>query len=605
MFAPRFFPIIPMGHGKRRRIRILKIQEFSLKNLRRRTSRRWQRLRLSLAGTHAMPLLVALGLVSGLAAGGVIVVFRWLIEASQAAILPDGGIENYEGLSWPNRLLLATLGGIVLGILFRLGSQQRFRVGVLHVMERLAYYEGYLPLKNAVMQFVGAAIALISGQSLGREGPGIHLGAASASLVGQGLALPNNAIRTLCACGTAAAIAASFNTPLAGVIFAMEVVMMEYTIAGFAPVILAAVSATALTRVVFGDQAAFVVSSRELVSLWELVYIVVMGLAVGALAAAFITLLQRLTVFAQRLPVWASMGLAGLTVGLIAIWVPEVMGIGYDSVNAALLGQLGLQLLLILMVAKLIATAVCVGLGLPAGLIGPCLVIGASAGGAFGFLLGYLPGAQAHPGVYAMLGMGAMVGATLHAPLAALLALLEMTGNPNIIMPGMLAVVSAYLAAKELFRMDSVFVQQMRNLGLDYSNDPVSQHLRRLGVAAVMDTQFATSERRLERADARQIMQGTPRWIIVRHEERRDLLPAADLARALEEQSDESLDLLEIPSKRRTLAPVAVQATLQQALEQLNRTGAEALYVVPLMTPLVEQPFGIVTRNRIEESYRS
>jgi CIC family chloride channel protein len=582
----------------------LKIPEFSWKNLRRRTSGRWQRLRLSLAGSHAMPLLVALGLISGLAAGGVIVAFRWLIEASQRAILADGGIEDFEGLSWPGRLLLATAGGIVIGVLFRMVSQQRFQVGVLHVMDRLAYYEGYLPLKNALIQFVGAAIALITGQSLGREGPGIHLGAASASLIGQGLAVPNNAIRTLCACGTAAAIAASFNTPLAGVIFAMEVVMMEYTIAGFAPVILAAVSATALTRIAFGDEAVFVVSARELAGLWELPYIVIMGLAVGALAAAFIALLQRLTLAAQGLPVWASMAVAGLTVGVIAIWVPEVMGIGYDSVNAALLGQLGLQLLLILTLAKLVATAVCVGLGLPAGLIGPCVVIGASAGGAFGLLLAYLPGVHAHPGVYAMLGMGAMVGATLHAPLAALLALLETTGNPNIILPGMLAVVSAYLAAKELFRMDSVFLHQMRNLGLDYSNDPLSQHLRRSGVAAVMETAFATSKRLIERADASSMMQDMPRWIIVRHDERRDLLPAADLARALEEQNGESLDLLEIPSKRRSLAPVAVQATLQQALDQLNKTGAEALYVVPLMKPFVEQPLGIVTRNQIEESYR-
>ena len=205
------------------------------------------KLRLRLASVDALSL-SALGLASGLLAGAVILVFRKTIESAQAAFLPGGGVENYEALGWEYRLALPIGGGLLLGLLWQLIAPKHRAVGVTHVMERLAYHQGYLPWRNALMQFVGAAASIIAGHSVGREGPGIHLGAASGSLLGQGLTLPNNAIRNLVACGTAAAIAASFNTPIAGVVFAMEVVMMEFTLAGFAPVILAAVSATMLTR---------------------------------------------------------------------------------------------------------------------------------------------------------------------------------------------------------------------------------------------------------------------------------------------------------------------------------------------------------------------
>ena len=216
----------------------------------------------------------------------------------------------------------------------------RVGVGVVHVMERLAYHEGYLPLKNAFMQFIGGSIALITGQSAGREGPCIHLGATAASQLGQRLNLPNNSIRTLVACGIASAIAASFNTPLAGVIFTMEVVFMEYTISGFTPVILAAVSATAANRLVFGSTSIFVVPYLDLVSFWELPIIAIMGIGIGAVATTFIVMLRDVTQWGQKIHFSLRMTIAGIGVGCCAVIAPEVMGIGYDSVNDALMGNM-------------------------------------------------------------------------------------------------------------------------------------------------------------------------------------------------------------------------------------------------------------------------
>jgi len=562
-----------------------------------------ERMRLRLAALQGGPLMALLGLLVGLASGAVILAFRATIELSQASFLPRGEVESYEALAGGWRLLLPAASGLACGLLFQLLGGN-VRVGIVHVMERLAYHEAHLPLRHAVAQFVGGALALIGGQSLGREGPSVHLGAASGSLIGQRLAFPNNSIRTMVACGSAAAIAASFNTPLAGVVFAMEVIMMEYTIAGFTPVILAAVSATALSRMVYGDAPAFTVPPIALDNLWELPYIVVMGVLIGALAAALAEILRVVDSRTRALAPVLRLTAGGAAVGLCGVAVPEVLGIGYDTVNGALVGDMGLLALLVVAAAKLLASALSAGTGNPGGLIGPSLFIGATAGAAAGIAGEALPMAVSNANLYAMLGMGAMMGAMLQAPLAALLALLELTGNPNIIMPAMLAIVSANLAARELFGAESILHLQMREQGLRYGADPIAQSLNRVGVAAVMSRDFVTAEAVVDRQQAAELLAGTPRWILVRRDQNRLLLPAADLARYLEAADEARIDLTEIPGHRRRLAGVHPQATLQEALRVLEASGAEALCVERPIAPMVTRQFGVLTRSQIESAYR-
>ena len=440
----------------------------------------------------------------------------------------------------------------------------RLRTGVAHVLERLSYNEGQLPLQNAALQFIGGALVLIFGMALGREGPSVHLGAASGSQLGRWVRIPHNSLRTLVGCGVAAAIAAAFNTPLAGVAFALEVVLMEFALRDLTPVILAAVSGATLGRLSYGSSTAFLVPPMSLVSLWELPYIVAMGVAIGALAAAFIVLVRKLTRVLRPWPWWLRVIAAGVLIGGCGVAVPEVMGIGYDTVNLALVGRYALSTLAAIAAVKLIATGIGISAGLPGGLIGPSLVVGAAAGGVLGHLGSNLaPIATSELGLYAMLGMGAMMGATLQAPLAALLALIELTGDLNITLAGMLAIVSATLAAKELFSCESVFTMQMRALGLDHSNDPVAQKLRRIGVTAAMSRAFRSTAPRVAAAQAAALLDGTPQWIVVATDEGKVLLPAADLARHLEASPAAEVDLMDIPAHRRTLARIHAEATLQ------------------------------------------
>jgi len=372
-------------------------------------------------------------------------------------------------------------------------------------------------------------------------------------------------------------------------------------------VILATVSATTLTRFAFGADLAFSVPPLHMGSLAELPLILLMGMAMGAVATAYIRLLRLFYRGGQHLPLWLRPVAAGVLVGLAALAVPQVMGIGYDTVDDALRGNLAIGLMAALVLAKVVATSAAVGLGVPGGLIGPSLVIGAMGGGLFGALVQHfdlLPGISI--GFHVMLGMGAMMAGALQAPLAALLAILELTGNPNIIFPGMLAVIAATLTSGYLHGRESIFQAQLRAMGVDYRNDWIARGLRQVGVAAVMNRSFVELAPRLARPVAERALEGKPRWVLLRRDDGHALLmPAADLARTLQDQPDVAeLDLLAIPANRLTAASIDFQASLQEAEEELRRTGAEVLYVTRLTVPGLPRVYGVLTRDDMLGGYR-
>jgi len=571
--------------------------------------------RRRLSGVDALPQLAVLGLLSGLITGGVILLFRLAIEWPLEHFLPGSGSESFEQLDILTRGLLPLAGALALGlILHRLAIHDR-KVGIVHVMERLNYHQGYISLRSAIVQFISGVSTVVSGQSAGREGPAVHLGAAFSSLMGQWMRLPNNSIRTLVACGCAAAISASFNTPISGVIFAMEVVMMEYTIAGFTPIILAAVSAAIVSQAVYGSEPAFSVPALTMNSLMEIPWILAIAVIIGIAAAVFIQLVDTMGRHHHQ-PVLLRIGIAGALMVPFAVFIPQTMGIGYDTVNETINGSLGFWLLLSAGTAKLLITSLTIGLGMPSGVIGPTLFMGATLGGAMG-----LVGAQIAPdiassvGFYAMLGMGAMMGAVLQAPLAALMAVMELTRNPNIILPAMLIITTASLVTSEAFGKKSLFLTILKSQGLSYQNSPVIQALRRVSVGAIMERNILRTERHLTIEEARKALKSEPKWLIVEGSNGPTaLLPAVDLARYLEDtektvaeegiEMPESVDLMDIPANRRDLASVQYQATLEEALNEFDNTNAEALYVQRHVAPMIQRIYGVVLKSDIESYYQ-
>jgi len=403
--------------------------------------------------------LTLLGSCAGVLASLGVLFFRWCIETGQSQFLPGGQIGNYEALPVWVRIALPVAGGLLLGLLISRLPAARLEIGVVHILNRI-HQSGSerLPACNAAVQFLGGIVAIISGQSVDREGPGVHIGAASAGMIGRFIATNAEENHTLLACGAAASIAAAFNTPLAGVVFVIEVLQVKYRIIRFFPVIMAAVFGAIISREIHGSAPSFAIPAIDLGSLLELPFIAAMGFLAGLCAMLFVSLSESILRNTGSWPLTRCYVLAGLCTGILALWTPQIMGVSYDTLEAMLHGQVAFTLVLALVFTKLIATAVCIGLRIPGGLIGPMLVIGGAIGSAAGLIASHLyPAHAGSSSFYAVLGMVAMLGAALRAPMTALIALLELTSNPNIILPGMLAVVSANVANLLLLGKDSAF----------------------------------------------------------------------------------------------------------------------------------------------------
>jgi len=308
-----------------------------------------------------------------------------------------------------------------------------------------------------------------------------------------------------------------------------------------------------------------------------------MGIIIGCISAVFTQMTLFMTDAWKEKSIIFRMAMAGLIVGAISAVIPQVMGIGYDTVNSALIGQIGLMTLIFIVAAKCTASAVACGLGIPGGLIGPNLVIGACAGGAVALIAqNFFPGI-AYEGFYATLGMGAMMGATLQAPLAALIALLELTANQAIILPGMVAIISAMLAERIIFKKPSIYRLLMMARGLDYRNHPVAQALRRTGVASVMERNIIQQGETVTLEKAEKLLQHQPRWIAVLIE-------------------DIIIELLNFPAMRQTASKVTTIDTLQEAYQVMQNQDMQIVYVCGAHGKTQNKIYGILTLEHIERN---
>lgn len=577
-----------------------------MKNLSNLFKKRMDHFRHSLSDIDALPQLTLIGVIIGFFSGFLIVLFRLFVELPLQFFLPNNP-ENFEALSTVQHFLFPFIGALIIAAGLYYIPKKYHSVSVGNVLDRLHNHQGRMSLGNVAVQFFGGIACLISGQSVGREGPAVHVGASAASLLGQWLKLPNNSLRTLVGCGVAAAIAASFNTPIAGVIFAMEVVLMSYSIVGFIPVMMASVCGALITRLIFGEESLFSFTGFQMRGLWELVVMAMAGLIIGMIA----TIYMRLQLNFSRLlnySISVKVILGGLLTACVAVFIPEVLGLGYDTVNLALEGKLTLSALCLILFAKILTTSFSVGMGMPAGLIGPQLFMGACAGAIIGTIMnGFFPDSS-NSGFYVLLGMAAMMGAVINAPLAALMAVLELTHNPSIIFPSILIIVTACITTRLLFKCEGIFIEQLATNGQSLNASPSQQILNAIGVRSVMKTEFVESAAQLSITSANALLNSNPLWVVVHHtNEDITLLRAADLARYIKQGITEgsTIDLLDIPAERLSLSVIHERATLYEAQQILIQQQTDALYVVP-NTPSTHTPLilGIITHSTIENHYR-
>lgn len=544
-----------------------------------------KRIFLRLAANRSLALLSVLGLIVGTLVGLLMVGFEAVITWSHTVITNGGTVrpDDFSAMPALNRFLAPIGGGLFIAlVLVRAKAQERLS-GIAHVINQLSHHDSMLPSRNAIFQFWGACMALASGMSVGREGPAIHLGAALAGYGGRRGLLPANATRILVACGTAAAVAASFNTPLAGVVLAMEVILMEYSIAGFAPIILAAVGATTVAQVFHGTLPTFAVPDIELASLTELPWLVFVGVVLGCMSRALGTFIDRVTAAVSNWSLYAKLSFAGLVCGGFGFFVPEVMGVGYTTVDKTLIGDYTLGFILILLILKLVASSIAIAMGVPGGIIGPTIVTGVLAGAALGYIGRSFGLDEVSPiAFYALLGMGAMMGATLHAPLAALTAMLELTSNPNVILPGMLVVIVAYLTNRVGFNGQSIFLRILERQGEPWEPDPREQAMQQTAVATTLDDNAIALDATMS---VGHLVEAAAEYHLIVVPSINCLYSGADLLEWQQHNmpdyaDDAMIDIAATGVRNKHCLPIRAGASVYSAYVQLSRGETQSFYVV-------------------------
>lgn len=333
---------------------------------------------------------------------------------------------------WWVILAAPTIGGLIVGAILHHIQPGRRVFGVADVIEARAQGGRGLGLRSGLLSALITTISLGSGASAGREGPVVHLGATLGSAICRAFQLPDSARRILLACGVASAVSASFNAPIAGVLFAHEVILGHYAFSAFVPIVIASAMGTLLSRLVIGDIAAFEIPAYQITSYWEIPAFALLGLTCAAVAILFQFALIGTDWFARniRMSLWMRPVVGGFTVGLIGLAFPEVLGVGYEATDLALHQKLSLGLLFALLFAKTAATAITLASRFGGGIFSPSLYLGAMTGGAFGIIAaGAFPELASSHGLYSILGMGAVAAAVLGAPISTTMIVFELTGG--------------------------------------------------------------------------------------------------------------------------------------------------------------------------------
>jgi CIC family chloride channel protein len=424
----------------------------------------------------------------------------------------------------------------------------------------------------------------------------IQIGASLGSVIAQRGRLSENGVRTLVAAGAAGGLAAAFNAPIAGSLFALEVVLGDFAIASFSPVVMAGVAATVVSRGVYGDAQVFDIPQYALMSAGEFVPYVLLGLIAGIVAVGFTLFLYNQERTWERLspPPWIKPAVGGLLVGMVALAFPEILGIGHLAMDRMLEGQVGLGLLLALMIMKIVATSLTLGSGGSGGVFVPSLFVGAALGGAVGIAVSHwAPFPHGGPGAYALVGMGALVAATSHAPLTGIVIMFELTGDYQIILPVMVACILSTVVASSL-KEESIYTQKLKWKGISLRQGREENILRHLRVADVVRGEYQSFSENDTLSAVLSEAVGSPQTtfpLVTPEEKYAGVIRVQDLHRALEARGE--LESVLVAADLSTLIPgVNKNATLEHVLELLNQSGTDLLPVVDEEEELVGVVFG-------------
>lgn len=433
--------------------------------------------------------LLIFAVLTGVGAGYGAVIFRWLIHFITHVFF-DGGETAFSFLGKYYVLIIPAIGGLLVGLITHFLAPETKGHGVPEVILAIDKQGGRIRFRVALIKAIVSSISIGSGGSVGREGPIVQIGSSLGSSMGQIFSLSREKIRILVACGAGGGIAATFNAPLAGIFFALEVIMRDYSPRHISSIVLSSVIATVVSRNYLGNNPAFVIPAYQMHSAWEILFYMAFGLLAAVTGFLFIRVLYRTEDLFNILPVpkYIYPAIGGLLVGAIGLWYPQIFGVGYETIELALYGKITALLAVALLFAKLVATSLTLGSGGSGGVFAPSLFIGAMLGVAFSKLsLILFPNVGIEPGASALIGMAAVFAAAANAPISSILFLFELTGDYKIILPLMAAVIIAYLVIRRI-SSESIYTLKLVRRGHDITTQRKSDLLEYVLVEEAMST---------------------------------------------------------------------------------------------------------------------
>ena len=423
--------------------------------------------------------LVALSLAVGAGAGAGAVLFRYLILGFTELVsghrdysAAGGRVANGQipALGFWFLVLAPVVGGLLYGPLIYFFAREARGHGVPEVMFAVSERGGRIRPQVAVVKSLASAICIGSGGSVGREGPIVQIGSALGSSLGQLTGLPESRLRILVACGAAGGISATFNAPIAGVFFGLELILRDFEADSFGVVVLASFVADIIGRAAFGSHPFLALPGFELRSPIDYGLYAVLGLLAAVVGVVFIRVLYGSEDLADRLwhgPEWLRPAAGGVLLGLLLLAVPELYGVGYPPLEHAIRGNYVVWFLLLLLAGKIAATSLTIAIGGSGGVFAPSLFMGAMAGTAYGTAVhGLLPGLAGPPGAYGLVAMGAVFAAAARAPITAVIIIFELTGDYRIILPLMVAIAIA-TGVSRFLSLDTIYTLKLRRRGID------------------------------------------------------------------------------------------------------------------------------------------
>ncbi|MEW5959114.1 MAG: chloride channel protein [Chloroflexota bacterium] len=544
---------------------------------------------------------ILVGLSTGLAAIG----FIWLIQQFKTLFfgIIQGGLAVWLGAF--AIVLIPVLGSLISGPLISRFAREAKGHGVPEVMQAIALRGGRIRPQVVIVKALASAACIGSGGSAGREGPIVQIGSAIGSVVGQIFHLSDERIRNLVACGAAAGIAAVFNAPIAGTIFAMEVILGEFTTAYFGNVVICAVTASIISRRFLGNNPAFVVPSYSMVSPWEIFFYAMLGLLAALVAWLFVSSLYRLEDLFDdwNFPDALKPAVGGLLLGGLALFLPDTLGSGLEVIGTALQGNLVWSLMAILVFGKILATGFTLGSGNSGGVFAPSLFMGAMLGGAFGVLIHQLfPDITAPAGAYALVGMAALFAASTHASITAIIIVFEMSGDYRLILPLMFATVVSTLVSERL-RRENIYTLKLLRRGIQIRSGRDVDVMQTVTVEEAMVAQLDTvpldiNLRELVAEFSRLKRRGIP--VVDENGELYGIVSAQDVERAMEQGLPTSTTRVKDIATT-NLIMAYPDETIADVLRRLNVRDVGRLPVVSRQDP--KKLLGIIRRSDLLRAY--